>query len=117
MKEIKSKEELKKSLDAGEKHFIVTDKKLLKALAVRYWMQNNKVKGGLLLAALPAAIAVGGAAAPVIGIVGAGLVVGGVTISAAEIIIVCAFIIALAAVLRGQQIDSIDVTEGKIHFK
>ena len=117
MKEIKSKEELKKSLDAGEKHFIVTDKKLLKALAVRYWMQNNKVKGGLLLAALPAAIAVGGAAAPVIGIVGAGLVVGGVTISAAEIIIVGAFIIALAAVLRGQQIDSIDMKDGKIHFK
>ncbi len=117
MKEIRSKEELKKSLDAGEKHFIVTDKKLLKALAVRYWMQNNKVKGGLLLAALPAAIAVGGAAAPVIGIVGAGLVVGGVTISAAEILLVGVIIIALTAVLRGQQIDSIDVTEGKIHFK
>ena len=65
MKEIRSKEELRKSLDAGEKHFIVTDKKLLKALAVRFWIQNNKVKGGLLLASLPAAIAVGGVAAPV----------------------------------------------------
>lgn len=117
MKEIKSKEELKKSLDAGEKHFIVTDKKLLKALAVRYWMQNNKVKGGLLLAALPAAIAVGGAAAPVIGIVGAGLVVGGATISAAEIIIVGAIIIALTAVLLGQQIASINMKDGEIIFK
>ena len=117
MKEIKSKEELKSSLDAGEKHFIVTDEKLLKALAVRYWIQNNKVKGGLLLAALPAAIAVGGVAAPVIGIVGAGLVVGSASITAAQIIAVGVIIIALTAILSGQQIDSIDMTEGKIHFK
>lgn len=117
MKEIKSKEELKKALDAGEKNFIVTDKKLLKALAVRYWIQNNKVKGGLLLAALPAAIAVGGATAPLLGIIGAGLVVGGVTISVVEIIAIGLIVIALTAVLIGQEIEEIDLKEGKIRFK
>ena len=117
MKEIKSKEELKKALDAGEKNFVVTDGKLLKALAVRYWIQNNKVKGALLLAALPAAIAVGGAAAPIVGIVGAGLVIGGISITVAEIIAIGLIIIALTAVLSGHKIKSIDMKKGIIIFK
>lgn len=88
IKTINSKEELKKALDNGEKVFIVSNKKLLKALAVRYWVQENKVKGALLMAALPAAIAIGAVSAPLIGIVGAGLVVGGATIGTTEILVI-----------------------------
>jgi hypothetical protein len=117
MKTIKTKEELKKALDAGEKNFVITDEKLLKALAVRYWIQNNKTKGALLLAALPAAIAAGSAVAPIVGIIGAGLVIGGVSITVAEIIAIGLIIIALAAVLSGQRIESIDLKESKIKFK
>lgn len=117
MKSISSKEELKNALEAGEKQFIITDNKLLKALAVQYWIQNNKTKGALLLAALPAAVAVGGAVAPIVGIVGAGLMIGGVSITVAEIIAIGLIILALVAVLKGQKVESIDMKEGKICFK
>lgn len=116
MRTVKTKEELKKALEEGERRIKVEDKTLLKALAVQYWIQNNKVEGALLLAALPAAIAVGGAAVPVIGIIGAGLVIGGVTISVAEIIAIGFIIIALVAVLKGQKIASVDMKEGIIKF-
>ena len=107
MKTINSKEELQQALEAGEKQFMITDKKLLKALAVQYWIQNNKVKGGLLLAALPAAIAVGGTIAPVVGVIGMGLVIGGITLSTAEIVAIGFIIIALVAVLNGHKIAEI----------
>lgn len=117
MKRIDSKEELKRALDNGEKNFLVSDKKLLKALAVRYWVQENKVKGALLMAALPAAIAMGAVTAPLSGIVGAGLVVGGATISITEILIIGGIVIVLVALLKGQKIESIDIPTGKVSFK
>ena len=117
MKSISSKEELKKALDAGDKQFIITDKKLLKALAVQYWIQNNKIKGSLLLAALPAAIAAGGIAAPIIGVIGTGLVVGGVTIGVMEIIAIGGIVVALVALLKGQEIESVDMKRGRFRFK
>lgn len=117
MKTVSTKEELKRELEKGEKTFIVTDQKLLKALAVRYWVQENKAKGALLMMALPAAIAAGVASAPLIGIIGTGLVVAGLTIGTAEILVIGAIIIALVAILKGQEIESIDVSSGKIKFK
>lgn len=116
MKSISSKEELKKALDAGVKQFIITDKKLLKALAVKYWIQNNKIKGSLLLAALPVAIAAG-IAAPIIGVIGTGIVVGGVTIGVMEIIAIGVIVVALVALLKGQKIESVDMKNGIIRFK
>jgi len=117
MKSISSKEELKKALEAGDKQFIVTDKKLLKSLAVQYWIQNNKVKGTLLLAALPAAVAAGGIVAPIIGIIGTGLVVGGVTIGVSEVIAIGGLALATIAFFKGQKIESIDLKNGTIKFK
>ena len=74
MKSICSKEELKKALEAGKKQITVKDQKLLKALAVQYWIQNNKVKGGLLLATLSTVVAVGSIVT--LPIMGAGLAIG-----------------------------------------
>ena len=117
MKTISTKEELKKALEGGEKEVKVEDAKLLKSLSVQYWIQKNKVKGALLLAALPAAIAAGGVAAPIIGIVGAGLVIGGATISAAEIIVIGGIILALVAILKGHKIKGIDMKHGVVRFE
>ena len=117
MQKVSNKEELKKGIDKGEKEFVVTDKKLLKALAVRYWVQENKVKGTLLMAALPAAIAAGVASAPLLGVVGAGLAVGGTTLGATEILIIGGTVIVLVALLKGQEIESIDITKGTVKFK
>ena len=113
MKTISTQKDLKKSLKEGEKEFTVTNKRLLKALAVAYWIQNNKVKGALLLAALPVAFS----AAPLVGIVGAGLVIGGFTITAVEILAIGAVIIVVIAIIKGQEIKEIDTKLGKVEFK
>lgn len=127
MKTVKSKEELKKALDAGEKDFVITDDKLLKALGVTYWIQKNKVKGAALLAAIgvgtaAATVATGGAAGPAImclsavsSTVGAGLTVGGVTITAVEIVAV-AFTIRLLMTYN-QKVKRIDMKESRVEFE
>lgn len=117
MKTIRTKKELKEGFKNNEKEFKVTDKKLLRALAVQFWIQNNPVKGAALLAALPLTAGVMAASsAPITAIVGTGLVIGSVTISVVEIVEIGLLIIALVVVLKGHRIKTIDILEGKIEF-
>ena len=55
--------------------------------------------------------------AKIIGIVGAGLVIGGATISAAEIIVIGGIILALVAILKGHKIKGIDMKHGVVRFE
>ena len=127
MKKVNSNEQLKKALDAGEKSFIITDGKLLKAIGVTYWIQNNKVKGAALLAAIgvgttAVTVATGGAAGPAImclgavgSTVGVGLTVGGVTITAVEI---AALAIAIRLLMTyNQKVKRIDMKNGTVEFE
>ncbi len=127
MKKVNSNEQLKKALDAGEKNFIITDGKLLKAIGVIYWIQNNKVKGAALLAAIgvgtaAVTVATGGTAGPAImclsavgSTVGVGLTVGGVTITAVEI---AALAIAIRLLMTyNQKVKRIDMKNGTVEFE
>ena len=127
MKKVNSNEQLKKALDAGEKSFIITDGKLLKAIGVTYWIQNNKVKGAALLAAIgvgttAVTVATGGAAGPAImclgavgSTVGVGLTVGGVTITTVEI---AALAIAIRLLMTyNQKVKRIDMKNGTVEFE
>ena len=121
MKTIRTKEELKKGLKNNEKEFKVIDKKLIRALAVQFWIQKNPVKGTALLAALPLsagtmAVSAPGTA-PVAAIVGgAGITAGSVTISVVEIVTIGLLVIALIAVLKGQKIIEVDIPNGRVKF-
>ena len=127
MKKVNSNEQLKKALDAGEKSFIITYGKLLKAIGVTYWIQNNKVKGAALLAAIgvgttAVTVATGGAAGPAImclgavgSTVGVGLTVGGVTITTVEI---AALAIAIRLLMTyNQKVKRIDMKNGTVEFE
>ena len=128
MRTVYSKEQLEDALKQGEKYLKVTDEKLLKALAVKLWIQNNKVKGAALLAAIGgtaavATVASGGSAPAAMAIsagvvakaVGAGLTIGGVTIGVAEIIAI-AISIRLLMTYK-QEVESIDFKQGTVKFK
>ena len=82
MRTITTKEELKKAIKNKEREVIVLNDNLLKSLAVVSWIQKNKVKGAALLAAIT------------------GLVVGGLTISTTELLIIAALIITIIALCR-----------------
>ena len=112
MKTIRTKEELKEGLKNNEKEFKVVDKKLIRALAVQFWIQKNPIKGTALLAALPVAAGAMAVSAPVAAIVGTGLTIGSVTITVAEIVTIGLLIIALTAVLKGQKIKEININTG-----
>lgn len=131
MKTISTQKDLKKFLNNGEKEFTVTNKRLLKALVVAYWIQNNKVKGSLLLTALVSPFSAVGVGAAV----GAGVIIGResvkpqpasavvsgacvtITITAAEIIAIGVVIVTVLVIIKGQTIDYINVKEGVIKFK
>lgn len=125
MKTISTKEELKKGLADGVKEFKISDSKMLKALAVSFWIQNNKIKGTALLAALGGAtFATAGLAPAAIGTVGAvgaiigyGLTIGTVTITATEILAIGVIVLGIIAVIKGQQIKEINLKEGYAKFK
>ena len=113
MKQKKSLRNVKKN---NEKEFKVTDKKLLRALTVQFWIQSNPVKGAALLAAIPLATGAAVSTAPIAGVIGYALTIGSVTISVTEIIAIGFIIIGLTAVLKGQKIKKIDSKNGIIEF-
>ena len=128
MRTVRSKEQLEDALKQGEKYLKVTDEKLLKALAVKLWIQNNKVKGTALLAAIGgtatvATVASGGTAPAAMAIsagvvakaVGVGLTIGGVTIGVAEIIAIAISIRLLMT--HKQEVESVEFKNCVVKFK
>ena len=110
MKTITTKEELKEAIKNKEHKVKVLNDNLFKSLAVASWIQKNKVKGAALLAAITALTA-GTAGIGVValgGVIGAGLVVGGLTISTTELVVIAVLIVTIIALCKDYDVE-IDV--------
>lgn len=118
MKKVNNKSQFKAALNSRERVLIVENSNMLKAMAVAAWIQRNKIKGAILLAALTAATVCSAGTAPAImGVMASGLTVGGIVISATELFIIAALILGIIALLNGYNVGiEVDLDKKRVYL-